>query len=174
MTSDSGIFGVFSNHERAPNTHVMRFLQRHGISYHYLPTTDQNKIEEEILELVKGTDFLVLARYMQVYQLLSSILGSFSLSWIVSLHFVCAKMNQIFSSDCSCFVFMLLCRNSFINKRYFLALVIILTDDVYWKSFLWQLLSGNFLKGYGKDVINIHHGLLPSFKGRNPVKQVYI
>jgi len=80
MTSDSGIFGVFSNHERAPNTHVMRFLERHGISYHYLPTTDQNKIEEEILELVKGTDFLVLARYMQVYQLLSSILGSFSLS----------------------------------------------------------------------------------------------
>jgi formyltetrahydrofolate deformylase len=56
---------VISNHERAPNTHVMRFLQRHGISYHYLPTTDQNKIEEEILELVKGTDFLVLARYMQ-------------------------------------------------------------------------------------------------------------
>lgn len=45
-------------------------------------------------------------------------------------------------------------------------------DDVDWNSFLWQLLSGNFLKGYGKDVINIHHGLLPSFKGRNPVKQV--
>lgn len=56
-----------SNHERAPNTHIMRFLQRHGISYHYLQTTDQNKIEEEILELVKDTDFLVLARYMQVY-----------------------------------------------------------------------------------------------------------
>ncbi|XP_020875026.1 formyltetrahydrofolate deformylase 2, mitochondrial isoform X2 [Arabidopsis lyrata subsp. lyrata] len=91
---------VISNHERAPNTHIMRFLQRHGISYHYLPTTDQKKIEEEIFELVKDTDFLVLARYM-------------------------------------------------------------------------QLLSGNFLKGYGKDVINIHHGLLPSFKGRNPVKQAF-
>ncbi|XP_006414239.2 formyltetrahydrofolate deformylase 2, mitochondrial isoform X1 [Eutrema salsugineum] len=91
---------VISNHERAPNTHIMRFLQRHGISYHYLPTTDQNKIEEEILELVKDTDFLVLARYM-------------------------------------------------------------------------QLLSGNFLKGYGKDVINIHHGLLPSFKGRSPAKQAF-
>ncbi|CAE6191346.1 unnamed protein product [Arabidopsis arenosa] len=91
---------VISNHERAPNTHIMRFLQRHGISYHYLSTTDQNKIEEEIFELVKDTDFLVLARYM-------------------------------------------------------------------------QLLSGNFLKGYGKDVINIHHGLLPSFKGRNPVKQAF-
>ncbi|KAL1194584.1 Formyltetrahydrofolate deformylase 2 [Cardamine amara subsp. amara] len=91
---------VISNHERAPNTHIMRFLQRHGISYHYLQTTDQNKIEEEIYELVKDTDFLVLARYMQV-------------------------------------------------------------------------LSGNFLKGYGKDVINIHHGLLPSFKGRNPAKQAF-
>lgn len=91
---------VISNHERAPNTHIMRFLQRHGISYHYLPTTDQNKIEEEILELVKDTDFIVLARYMQV-------------------------------------------------------------------------LSGNFLKGYGKDVINIHHGLLPSFKGRSPAKQAF-
>ncbi|XP_010449629.1 PREDICTED: formyltetrahydrofolate deformylase 2, mitochondrial-like [Camelina sativa] len=91
---------VISNHERAPNTHIMRFLQRHGISYHYLPTTDQNKIEEEILELVKDTDFIVLARYM-------------------------------------------------------------------------QLLSANFLKDYGKDVINIHHGLLPSFKGRNPVKQAF-
>lgn len=35
-----------------------------------------------------------------------------------------------------------------------------------------QLLSGDFLSNYGKDVINIHHGLLPSFKGGNPSKQV--
>lgn len=35
-----------------------------------------------------------------------------------------------------------------------------------------QILSGNFLRSYGKDVINIHHGLLPSFKGGNPSKQV--
>lgn len=48
----------------------MRFLQRHNISYHCLSTTDQNKIEEEILELVKDTDFLVLARYMQVFHIL--------------------------------------------------------------------------------------------------------
>ncbi|XP_010529965.1 PREDICTED: formyltetrahydrofolate deformylase 2, mitochondrial [Tarenaya hassleriana] len=91
---------VISNHERAPNTHVMRFLERHGISYHYFPTTKENKREEEILELVKDTDFLVLARYMQV-------------------------------------------------------------------------LSGNFLKSYGKEVINIHHGLLPSFKGGNPARQAF-
>ena len=35
-----------------------------------------------------------------------------------------------------------------------------------------QILCGKFLKSYGKDVINIHQGLLPSFKGGNPSKQV--
>ncbi|KAG4943325.1 hypothetical protein JHK82_047491 [Glycine max] len=35
-----------------------------------------------------------------------------------------------------------------------------------------QILSGNFLRSYGNDIINIHHGLLPSFKGGNPSKQV--
>lgn len=91
---------IISNHERTPNTHIMRFLERHGIPYHFLPMTSGNKREEEILNLVQDTDFLVLARYMQV-------------------------------------------------------------------------LSGRFLKIYGKDVINIHHGLLPSFKGGNPSKQAY-
>ncbi|XP_024394459.1 formyltetrahydrofolate deformylase 2, mitochondrial isoform X3 [Physcomitrium patens] len=89
-----------SNHNRGPNTHVLRFLERHGIPYHYLPTSKGNKREEEILDLVSGTDFLVLARYMQV-------------------------------------------------------------------------LSPTFLKGYKKDIINIHHGLLPSFKGANPYRQAY-
>ncbi|OAY73650.1 Formyltetrahydrofolate deformylase 1, mitochondrial, partial [Ananas comosus] len=55
-----------SNHNRAPNTHVIRFLERHGIPYHYLPRTLGNKREQEILELVEETDFLVLARYMQI------------------------------------------------------------------------------------------------------------
>lgn len=91
---------VISNHERAPNTHVIRFLERHGIPYHYLPTTSGNKREDEILDLIRCTDVLVLARYMQI-------------------------------------------------------------------------LSGNFLESYGKDVINIHHGLLPSFKGGNPSKQAF-
>ncbi|CAL5436969.1 unnamed protein product [Camellia sinensis] len=36
-----------------------------------------------------------------------------------------------------------------------------------------QVLSGNFLSSYGKDIINIHHGLLPSFKGGNPSKQAF-
>jgi hypothetical protein len=37
---------------------------------------------------------------------------------------------------------------------------------------LGQILSENLLKAYGKDIINIHHGLLPSFKGGNPSRQV--
>ncbi|XP_015581767.2 formyltetrahydrofolate deformylase 1, mitochondrial [Ricinus communis] len=91
---------VISNHERGPNTHLIRFLERNGIPYHYLCTTKENKREMEILDLVKDTDFLVLARYMQI-------------------------------------------------------------------------LSGNFLRSYGKDIINIHHGLLPSFKGGHPSKQAF-
>ncbi|KAH7659402.1 Formyltetrahydrofolate deformylase protein [Dioscorea alata] len=91
---------VISNHDRASNNHVIRFLESHGIPYHYLPITSGNKREDEILNLVADTDFLVLARYMQVF-------------------------------------------------------------------------SGRFLAAYGKDVINIHHGLLPSFKGGHPSKQAY-
>ncbi|KAF8380521.1 hypothetical protein HHK36_028008 [Tetracentron sinense] len=91
---------VISNHNRDPNTHVIRFLERHGIPYHHLRTAAGNKREAEILDLVQNTDFLVLARYMQI-------------------------------------------------------------------------LSGNFLESYGKDVINIHHGLLPSFKGGNPSRQAF-
>ncbi|KAL7612350.1 hypothetical protein Lser_V15G05895 [Lactuca serriola] len=94
MTSKEG------NHDRVGNTHVMRFLERHEIPYHYMSKSKEKNVEDEILELVEDTDFLVLARYMQV-------------------------------------------------------------------------LSGNFLKRYGKDVINIHHGLLPLFKGGNPSRQAF-
>ena len=41
-----------------------------------------------------------------------------------------------------------------------------------WQFLFMQVLSGSFLSSYGKDVINIHHGLLPSFKGGNPSRQV--
>ncbi|XP_020587303.1 formyltetrahydrofolate deformylase 1, mitochondrial-like [Phalaenopsis equestris] len=94
------ISSVISNHNRAPNTHVMNFLERHGIPYYYLPIDNGNNREQEILDLVKDTDFLVLARYMQIF-------------------------------------------------------------------------SADFLESYGKDIINIHHGLLPSFKGSNPARQAY-
>jgi len=33
------------------------------------------------------------------------------------------------------------------------------------------VLSKRFLSAYGKDIINIHHGFLPSFRGSNPYKQ---
>ncbi len=33
------------------------------------------------------------------------------------------------------------------------------------------VLSEDFLKEYFQDIINIHHGLLPSFKGANPYRQ---
>jgi formyltetrahydrofolate deformylase len=36
-----------------------------------------------------------------------------------------------------------------------------------------QVLSPEFLRHYKKDIINIHHGLLPSFKGANPYRQAY-
>lgn len=36
-----------------------------------------------------------------------------------------------------------------------------------------QILTANFLISYGKDIINIHHSFLPSFKGANPYKQAY-
>ena len=35
------------------------------------------------------------------------------------------------------------------------------------------VLSGQFLTSYNKDIINIHHGFLPSFKGANPYKQAF-
>ncbi|KAL6007796.1 Formyltetrahydrofolate deformylase 2, mitochondrial [Asimina triloba] len=112
---------VISNHERAPNTHIRRFLERHEIPYHFLPTAPSNKREEEILELVSGTDFLVLARYMQPD--------------------ISPQPRGLNSS----------------------ALLESSTT----------VLSGEFLETYGKDVINIHHGLLPSFKGGNPSKQAF-
>ncbi|KAK7307777.1 hypothetical protein VNO77_41135 [Canavalia gladiata] len=91
---------VISNHNRGPESEVIRFLEMHGVPYHYLRTTAENKREREILELVRNTDFIVLARYMRI-------------------------------------------------------------------------LSSVFLRSYGKDIINIHHGLLPSFTGSNPSKQAF-
>jgi len=36
-----------------------------------------------------------------------------------------------------------------------------------------MVLSPKFLTDYGRDIINIHHGFLPSFKGANPYKQAF-
>lgn len=67
----------YSNHDRGPNSHVIRLLERHGIPYHYL-CAKENEREEELLELVQNTDFLVLARYMQVNRIRLSVAQLFS------------------------------------------------------------------------------------------------
>lgn len=36
-----------------------------------------------------------------------------------------------------------------------------------------RILSEDFLHTFGKDVINIHHSFLPSFKGENPYQKAY-
>jgi formyltetrahydrofolate deformylase len=36
-----------------------------------------------------------------------------------------------------------------------------------------QIFSAGFVDEYGKDIINIHHSFLPSFKGSNPYRQAY-
>jgi len=36
-----------------------------------------------------------------------------------------------------------------------------------------QVLSGDFLEKFGRDVINIHHSFLPSFKGADPYRQAH-
>jgi formyltetrahydrofolate deformylase len=36
-----------------------------------------------------------------------------------------------------------------------------------------QILSSEFLSAFGRDVINIHHSFLPSFKGADPYRQAY-
>ncbi|XP_052209159.1 formyltetrahydrofolate deformylase 2, mitochondrial isoform X2 [Diospyros lotus] len=77
---------IISNHNRGPNTHVIRFLERHGIPYHHLHATNGNKRELEILELVQNTDFLVLARYMQAFDAGVKLIGATS-------HFVTEELD---------------------------------------------------------------------------------
>lgn len=36
-----------------------------------------------------------------------------------------------------------------------------------------QILSPKFIEAYGRDIINIHHSFLPSFKGAAPYKQAF-
>lgn len=37
-----------------------------------------------------------------------------------------------------------------------------------------QILSGDFIREYGRDIINIHHSFLPSFVGADPYRQAYL
>lgn len=47
------------------------------------------------------------------------------------------------------------------------------TTDVLVLARYMQVLTGDFLRAYGRDVINIHHSFLPSFKGARPYEQAW-
>ncbi|MDP2905499.1 MAG: formyltetrahydrofolate deformylase [Candidatus Omnitrophota bacterium] len=51
-----------------------------------------------------------------------------------------------------------------------MALVLNKTDFLVLARYM-LVLSENFLREYGKDIINIHHGFLPSFKGADPYQK---
>lgn len=109
LTVAINVFSIFlffsiSNHDRGPNTHVFRFLERHGIPYHYLRTANDNKSEGEILELVQNTDFLVLARYMQVimlYERSCNINFFFSVTIGIEVYFIEWREQASFLLNCS-------------------------------------------------------------------------
>ena len=61
-----------SNHQRERNSYVSRFLERHGVPHYFVPAGGPVPLgqmrahEPAVLSLVHRSDFLVLARYMQV------------------------------------------------------------------------------------------------------------
>ncbi|GMW00012.1 MAG: formyltetrahydrofolate deformylase [Candidatus Hydrogenedentota bacterium] len=57
-------------------------------------------------------------------------------------------------------------------ERAMLDLVAESTDFLVLARYM-QVLSDGFLGAYGKDIINIHHSFLPSFKGADPYRQAY-
>ena len=57
-------------------------------------------------------------------------------------------------------------------ERSILGLVKESTDFLVLARYM-QVISDGFLGAYGKDIINIHHSFLPSFKGANPYRQAY-
>ncbi len=55
------------------------------------------------------------------------------------------------------------------KEKELLALALDKTDFLVLARYM-LVLSANFLKEYNKDIINIHHGFLPSFKGADPYR----
>ena len=58
------------------------------------------------------------------------------------------------------------------GERAILDLVRDTTDFLVMARYM-QIVSDGFLAAYKKDIINIHHSFLPSFKGANPYRQAY-
>lgn len=59
-----------------------------------------------------------------------------------------------------------------VSEKKILNLISDTTDFLVLARYM-QVLSADFLAQYGKDMINIHHSFLPSFKGANPYKQAF-
>lgn len=61
-----------SNHQRDRNSYVTRFLERHGVPLYYVPAGgaaapgSMRSHEPALLSLTHKSDFIVLARYMQI------------------------------------------------------------------------------------------------------------
>ncbi|MCS4505979.1 formyltetrahydrofolate deformylase [Arhodomonas aquaeolei] len=76
------IVGVVSNHETNRG-----LVESHGLTFHHLPITDDNRTEQEerLLRVVEdtGTDLVVLARYMQI---LSDAFASRLFGRIINIH----------------------------------------------------------------------------------------
>ncbi|MBF0253049.1 MAG: formyltetrahydrofolate deformylase [Candidatus Omnitrophica bacterium] len=77
-----------------------KLVERYDIPFYYMTSDSSSRKEKEILNIIRDSDFLVLARYMLV-------------------------------------------------------------------------LSGSFIDSYEKDIINIHHSFLPSFKGADPYGKAF-
>ncbi|GAY68692.1 hypothetical protein CUMW_266120, partial [Citrus unshiu] len=179
---------VISNHDRGPNSHVIRLLERHGIPYHYL-CAKENEREEELLELVQNTDFLVLARYMQVNRIRLSVAQLFSclknllVATFDVIHpddlYIAAPIQSLsgwlHSNPSPQSVMCVFVQPVPLQKEAYLGYKLLesLSSKGSLTSYFNMILSGKFLRSYGKDVINIHHGLLPSFKGGKPAKQAF-
>lgn len=58
------------------------------------------------------------------------------------------------------------------GERTILELVRDATDFLVLARYM-QIVTDGFLAAYKKDIINIHHSFLPSFKGANPYRQAY-
>lgn len=58
------------------------------------------------------------------------------------------------------------------QERQFIETVVGKSDFLVLARYM-QILSQEFLDGYSKPVINIHHSFLPSFKGANPHRQAF-
>lgn len=76
------ITGVVSNHQNTKDQ-----VEAHGLHFHYLPVTDQNRHEQEsvIEKIIRSTEseLVVLARYMQI---LSESLSQKYMGRIINIH----------------------------------------------------------------------------------------